>query len=78
MCKKNIETAVKINGVKKAVWNEETKVFKVTFDDSKISLNQIHEKIAAAGYDTEKTSGSDKAYNSLEECCKYDRKVKKS
>lgn len=74
MCKKTIETALKVDGVKKATWNVETKQMLVKFDPSKISLDQIHQKIAAVGYDTDKVKGDDTAYNNLHGCCQYERR----
>lgn len=74
MCKKTIESSLKGKpGISSAVWNKETKVMKVTFDPSKISEDQIHQKIADVGYDTDKKKASDKAYNSLPGCCQYKR-----
>ena len=37
----------------------------------KIKLNDIHKFIAELGHDTEKVIATDKAYNSLDPCCKY-------
>jgi copper chaperone CopZ len=74
MCKKTIETALDIKGVSTAIWNQETKMIRVVFKPAKISEDQIHQAIAAVGYDTEKYKGSDKAYKDLPECCQYERK----
>ncbi|MEO7310134.1 MAG: heavy metal-associated domain-containing protein [Chitinophagaceae bacterium] len=75
MCKKHIEGAVaKEAGVSKAVWNKTTKVMTVTYQPSKITMDAIQQKIAAAGYDTPKFAGDDKAYNELDACCQYVRK----
>ena len=75
MCKKTIEGALKgVDGVASASWDKKTKVLSVTFDDAKISLQKIEEKIAATGYDTQNAKGSDEAYKNLEKCCKYERK----
>lgn len=76
-CKKHIEKAAKSAGADKATWDSDTKVLAVTYDASKTTNDAIQKKIAAAGYDTEKYAGDDKAYNSLDECCQYDRKAKK-
>lgn len=74
MCKKTIESSLKGNpGVSSAVWNKDTKMMKVVFDPAKISEDQIHQKIADSGYDTEKKKASEKAYNALPGCCKYTR-----
>ncbi len=74
MCKTNIEKAAKSAGASYASWNKDTKVLAVKFESSKTSSQQIQEKVAATGYDTKDLKGDDKAYNELDECCKYDRK----
>jgi periplasmic mercuric ion binding protein len=76
MCEKNIETAAKKAGAKKAKWDEETKILVVTYDDAKTSNDAIQKKIAEVGYDTDKYVGDEKAYNSLHACCQYDGKRK--
>lgn len=74
MCKETIEGALKTDGVTSADWNKDTKMMTVSFDSTKINLDQIEKKIAATGYDTELYTGDDKAYQGLPECCQYDRK----
>ena len=76
MCKKTIENALHIESVKAVNWNPDTKVIKVKFDESKISLDSIHRRIVAVGYDTDKYSATDISYSSLHKCCKYERKAK--
>ena len=76
MCKKTIEKAAKTDGVEKAEWNRETKVFTLVYNPAKISNEKVQKAIAAAGYDTEKFTGDDKAYEKLPGCCHYDRKKK--
>lgn len=74
MCEQTIEGSLsKVKGVKKADWNKETKEMKVTYNDKKISLDEIKQKIAAVGYDTDKFRASDAAYNGLHGCCQYER-----
>lgn len=74
MCKETIEGAVKVDGVSKADWSSESKMIAVSYDTTKITLDQIHKNIALVGYDTERFTGEDKAYSELPECCQYDRK----
>ncbi len=74
ICKKNIEKASTTAGVTSAAWNKASKWLTVTYNPAKVSNEQIQKNIAAAGYDTEKYKGDDKAYNSLDECCQYNRK----
>ncbi|TAE21378.1 MAG: copper chaperone [Candidatus Kapaibacterium sp.] len=75
MCKKTIEKSLNsVEGIKSASWNKQSKILEVQFDDSKISIKQIEEKVAGSGYDTQNVKGDDKAYKNLHECCQYDRK----
>lgn len=74
MCKETIESSLKTEGIEKADWNVDTKIMTVTYDNSKITLDQIQKNIASVGYDNEKYKGDDKAYKELAECCQYDRK----
>lgn len=74
MCKETIEGALKVEGVRKAEWNAETKQVQITYDTAIISLDQMQKNIAAAGYDNEKYKSDEKAYGNLPECCQYERK----
>ena len=76
MCKKTIEKAAKGDGVEKAEWNRETKIFTLVYNPAKTNNKKIQKAIAAAGYDTDKFAGDDKAYEKLPGCCQYDRKKK--
>lgn len=73
-CKDAIENSLHVDGVTEANWNVDTKMISVTYDSTKISLDQVEKNIAAAGYDNVKYKGDDKAYENLPQCCKYDRK----
>ncbi|WP_299711029.1 cation transporter [uncultured Tenacibaculum sp.] len=76
MCKNTIEKAVNsIDGVTSAEWDKLRKEINVSFDESKTNLDVIHKAIADSGYDTDKTTGSEDAYNNLPGCCKYDREM---
>ncbi len=77
MCKSRIEKAVSsLEGVTKADWDKETKMLEVSFDESKLKLDDVHKAVAAVGHDTEKEKASDEVYNALAGCCKYERKSK--
>lgn len=72
MCETRIEKAVSaIDGVSKADWDKTTKKLKVTFDDSKTSMENIEVAIAKAGHDTPNKKAADDVYNNLPDCCKY-------
>jgi mercuric ion binding protein len=73
MCKKNIERAAAIKGVKKASWNPDSKELWVTYLPSKTSNEKIQQSIADAGYDTEKIRAKDEVYQNLHTCCQYER-----
>ncbi len=74
MCKETIEGSLKVDGISYADWNTETKMMEVSYDSTKISLDQIQKNIAAVGYDNEKYKGDDQAYGKRPECCQYERK----
>jgi copper chaperone CopZ len=74
MCKKTIEKSLKIDGVKKASWDVNSKELTVSFDAKKTNLKTIQTAICDAGYDNDGCKGSDAAYEKLHTCCKYDRK----
>ena len=76
MCKEKIETAAKsIEGVKSAKWNSYSEKLKLKFNSELISTNIIEKEIANIGYDTQNFKASDKSYNNLHFCCKYERKL---
>ncbi len=74
MCKETIEGSLKKDGIAKADWNTDTKMMQVSFDSTKINLDQIEKNIASVGYDNEKYKGDDAKYSELPECCQYKRK----
>ena len=75
MCKKTIETAAKSAGASQASWDTETKELQVSYAASKTSSDKIQQAIAASGYDTEKFTADNKAYDNLHGCCQYERKA---
>jgi len=78
MCKKTIEKAARADstGIEKAEWNKQTKIFTLVYNPAVISNEKIQKAIAASGYDTEKFTGDDAAYEKLPSCCHYERKKK--
>lgn len=73
MCKDRIESTSKKAGATSATWNDETKILKLEFDQSKTSLDQILQKVAEAGHDNTKFKTSQAVYDALPGCCHYDR-----
>ena len=76
MCKNTIEKAANsVAGVSKAVWDVDQKKIDVSFETSKTTEKDIHNAIAASGYDTEMAKGSETAYANLPGCCQYDHEM---
>lgn len=73
MCKKKIESSCDVPGIYKANWNKKTKMITVVFDTTVISLSEIQQGIAKAGYDNDGFRALDDDYNNLHSCCKYER-----
>lgn len=74
MCKKRIEkAATSLDGIETAQWDPETKELSVSYDNQKISTQQIQTAIAMTGHDTGLFSASDKRYAKLPGCCRYER-----
>jgi hypothetical protein len=73
-CKERIENACDIKGVKAAEWDVDSKQMVVIYNPSKISLEKIHEAIAACGHDTELKKADTEVYSKLPDCCLYREK----
>ena len=74
MCETRIENAAKsADGVTSADWNRETKMLTIEYDTEKVSLDDVHKKIAEAGHDTDKVRAKDEVYKGLPACCHYER-----
>lgn len=70
-CKKRIENAADIKGVKLCDWNESTQIATVTYASDKVTLEQIEQAIAKAGHDAGSVRSTDVAYKKLPGCCQY-------
>jgi hypothetical protein len=73
MCKTTIEKAATKAGATTANWDEESKELKISYAVNKTSSEKIQKQIAKAGYDTQGFKATDKAYDKLHGCCKYER-----
>ena len=74
MCKRTIEGSLKAEvGISEAIWDIESGEMKVSFDSKSISLEDIKQKIAHVGYDTDTHRAKVDVYNNLPGCCQYDR-----
>ncbi len=74
MCKRTIEGALTdVKGISSGEWNIDTDVMTVSYDEAIISLDDIKQKIADVGYDTDTHRAKTAVYESLPGCCQYDR-----
>ncbi len=79
MCEKTIEGSLKgVNGIELGDWNKETDIMTVSYDPKVITLDEIKQKIANVGYDSDSYRATEEAYNNLPGCCQYDRPAKKT
>ena len=78
MCKKTIEKAAAVKGVKKAEWNADNKELVLKYDKKVTSPETVLRQVAYAGYDNEKYLAPESAYNKLHGCCQYERNDHKS
>lgn len=70
-CKKRIENAAYIPGVKRAEWDKQTKNLKVTYNSKKTSLEKIETSISNAGHGAGEIEANEDAYHKLPSCCAY-------
>ncbi len=74
MCERTIEGSLKdIEGVSLADWDKETDQMTVSYDPAIISIEDIKQKIADVGYDSDTHRAKEEVYNSLPGCCQYER-----
>jgi copper chaperone CopZ len=70
-CKKRIENAADLKGVKNATWDDKTQTLKLIFRNDKIKIEEIEKAVASVGHDTEHFKAENQVYSDLPECCKY-------
>ena len=71
MCKKRIENAAFVNGVKRAEWDKKTHELTVVYKPSKTSAEAILASVAKAGHSSDKVAATEADYKKLPECCQY-------
>ncbi len=76
-CKKRIEAAAYVKGVRFAEWSIDTHELTVKFDSSKTGPQIILKSVAKAGHDNELFKAEDTDYNKIANCCKYRSGIKK-
>lgn len=73
MCKKTIEKSGTITGVVSLKWDVDTKIATMVYDANKTNQEEILNRIALAGYDSEKVKAKKEDYDNLDGCCQYER-----
>lgn len=71
MCKKRIEDAAYVKGVKRAEWSKSTRQLVLFYKSEKTSILKIAEQVALAGHSNEKVKAKEEDYKKLPECCHY-------
>ncbi|RQO30953.1 hypothetical protein DBR32_09600 [Taibaiella sp. KBW10] len=71
MCKKRIEDAAYIKGVKRADWDVKTQELKVVYNADKTTLDKIEQSIAHTGHDAGNVVADKEKYKKLPSCCAY-------
>ncbi|MAZ96448.1 MAG: ATPase [Flavobacteriales bacterium] len=71
MCKKRIENAAYLPGVKKVNWNKESHQLELVFLNKKVSQEEIIASINSIGHDVEGSLASEEQYAKVHGCCKY-------
>ncbi|MEL1252761.1 heavy-metal-associated domain-containing protein [Flavobacterium sp. DGU38] len=73
-CKKRIEKAAfGVPGVKSASWDVESHQLTVILNEEKCSTADLNKAVAKAGHDTKEVKATQKDYDNLHSCCKYER-----
>ncbi|NOZ48093.1 MAG: ATPase [Chlorobi bacterium] len=76
ICKESIEKAAySVEGVSHAFWNKKTKIISVSLDSTKTNKDRVSMAIAKTGHDTEMHLATIKDYESLPECCQFERRI---
>jgi outer membrane receptor for ferrienterochelin and colicin len=72
MCQERIESNAKnIIGVNSASWDQDNNMLTISYMEGLFQENELHQKMASIGHDTDKVKASDEDYENLHGCCKY-------
>ncbi len=68
-CKDRIEHALDLQGISFAIWDVDTKVLTVRYNDKRFTEDDIHKIISDLGYATSKLAANKEAEAKLPGCC---------
>ena len=71
MCKKRIENAAYIQGVKKVNWDLSSHELALTYRNDKVNEQEIITAINSAGHDVKDHIATDEQYATIHGCCTY-------
>ena len=76
-CKLRIESALKVDGIKKASWDVQSKMLHIQYVRNEMITGEyrIQQLVAAAGHDTHKVPADEEVYQALPPCCRYERRT---
>ena len=73
-CQKRIQkAALSVSGVKSATWSIETHQLSLILNEEKVAVLDVKKAIAKVGHDSDTVKATDKDYDNLHSCCKYER-----
>ncbi len=71
MCKKRIEKAALVKGVKLATWDKYKQTLKIIYQPAKVNPDQVCSAVVAVGHDAGALVAADSVYTKLPGCCQY-------
>ena len=72
MCQERIESnALNVIGVSTASWDVDSMLLTISYADGLFQEQELHNKMASIGHDTDKVKSTDEVYQNLHGCCKY-------
>lgn len=74
MCKARIEQAARtVDGVQSAYWDRKRQQLQLTYHPQQVNLSTVAQRIAQKGHDNQLVRASKEDYNTLHNCCLYNR-----
>jgi copper chaperone CopZ len=68
-CKERIENALDLQGISFAIWDADTKILTIRYNDKRFTEDDIHKIISDLGYATSKVAANKEAESKLPGCC---------
>ena len=76
MCENRLEKlANNADGVSDAIWDKKTQIMTISFENTITSIYRVQRLLAESGHDTDFKKANTEAYDSLPECCRYEKEI---